>query len=281
MQNLDAAAILATTGEYSEVILKYTLDVALALTILVAGFIVSAWAQRAARRNLAKVKGLDDTLEPFIARCIRYTILIVVFVAVLAQFGVQTTSIIAVLGAAGIAIGLALQGTLANIAAGIMLLFLRPFRIDDYIDAEGISGTVEEIGLFVTEMRTFDGIFVSVPNSQIWNRTITNYSRNRTRRLDIAVGVGYGDNLDTAKKVLMDVIESDDRTLNDPAPLVIVKSLDDSAVTLEVRVWADNDDYWSLRWDLTQRIKTSLDEAGISIPFPQRDVHLHQVSVAD
>lgn len=281
MQDVDTAALLATMGQYSEIILRYALDIALAVAILVAGFIVSAWAQRAARRSLARVKGLDDTLEPFIARCIRYTILVVVFVAVLAQFGVQTTSIIAVLGAAGIAIGLALQGTLANIAAGIMLLLLRPFRVGDYIDAEGIAGTVDEIGLFVTEMRTFDGIFVSVPNSQLWNRTITNYSRNRTRRLDIAVGVGYGDNLDKAKKVLSDVIEADGRTLHDPVPLVIVKSLDDSAVTLQVRVWTGNDDYWSLRWDLTQRIKTSLDEAGISIPFPQRDVHLNRLGEAE
>ncbi len=281
MDSENVTVVLGAAQQFYDMGFKYVVDVTLAIVILVAGFIVSAWAQRVARRNLAKVKGLDDTLEPFIARLIRYTILIVVFVAVLAQFGVQTTSIIAVLGAAGIAIGLALQGTLANIAAGVMLLFLRPFRIDDFIDAEGISGTIQEVGLFVTEMRTFDGLFVTVPNSQLWNRTIVNFSRNPSRRLDIPVGVGYGDDLDKAKQVLNDLIASDDRVLKDPAPVVIVKSLDDSAVTLEIRLWAEIGNFWDLKWDLTQRVKTSLDDAGISIPFPQRDIHLHQVAGKD
>lgn len=278
MDTENVTAVLGAAQQFYDIGIKYVIDVGLALIILIAGFMVSAWAQRVARRSLAKIRGLDDTLEPFIARLIRYTILIVVFIAVLAQFGVQTTSIIAVLGAAGLAIGLALQGTLANIAAGVMLLFLRPFRVDDFIDAEGISGTIEEVGLFVTEMRTFDGLFVSVPNSQLWNRTIINFSRNRTRRLDLPVGVGYGDDLDQAKKVLSDLIASDDRVLKDPAPIVIVKSLDDSAVTLEIRLWASVEDFWTLKWDLTQRIKTSLDSAGLSIPFPQRDVHVFQMN---
>lgn len=281
MDSQDVTAVLGAAQQFYDLGFKYVFDVTLALVILIAGFIVSAWAQRWARRTLAKVKGLDDTLEPFIAGLIRYTILVVVFVAVLAQFGVHTTSIIAVLGAAGLAIGLALQGTLANIAAGMMLLFLRPFRVNDYIDADGIAGTVEEIGLFVTQMRTFDGLYVSVPNNQLWNATITNYSRNRTRRLDIPVGVGYDDDLKTAKQVLTDLIASDDRVLNDPAPLVIVKSLDDSAVTLEIRLWASIDDFWSLKWDLTEGIKTSLDKAGISIPFPQRDVHIYETDAAE
>ena len=281
MEAENVKVVLGAAQQFYDMGFKYVVDVTLAIVILVAGFIVSAWAQRVARRNLAKVKGLDDTLEPFIARLIRYTILIVVFIAVLAQFGVQTTSIIAVLGAAGIAIGLALQGTLANIAAGVMLLFLRPFRIDDFIDAEGISGTIEEVGLFVTEMRTFDGLFVTVPNSQLWNRTIINFSRNRTRRLDIPVGVGYDDDLDKAKSVLSKLIASDERVLKDPAPIVIVKSLDDSAVTLEIRLWTGIDDFWDLKWDLTQRVKTTLDKAGVSIPFPQRDVHIFEATDED
>lgn len=263
-------------GEFAELAVRYSLDLGLAILILVAGFIFAGWARKWTYTNLAKLKNFDDTLEPFIANVVRYAILVLVFVAVLAQFGVQTTSIIAVLGAAGLAIGLALQGTLANIAAGIMLLFLRPFQIGDYIDAEGVAGTVEEIGLFTTQMRTFDGIYTSVPNANVWNRTIHNFSRNPSRRLDIAVGVGYGDDLEKAKSVLTGIIEREDRVLKDPAPLVIVKSLDDSAVTLEVRVWALTSDFWSLKWDMTQAIKESLDEAKVSIPFPQRDVHLYQ-----
>lgn len=278
MEPVETKKVIADmAGEFAEIAVRYSLDLGLAILLLVAGFIFAGWARRWTYVNLAKLRNFDDTLEPFIANVVRYAILILVFVAVLAQFGVQTTSIIAILGAAGLAIGLALQGTLANIAAGIMLLFLRPFQIGDYIDAEGVAGTVEEIGLFTTQMRTFDGIYTSVPNANIWNRTINNFSRNPSRRLDIAVGVGYGDDLEKAKSVLMGIIEREDRVLKDPAPLVIVKSLDDSAVTLEVRVWALNADFWSLKWDMTQAIKESLDEAKVSIPFPQRDVHLHQV----
>ncbi len=262
--------------QFFELSFKYLIEVGLAVFILIAGFIVAGWAQRWTLRNLAKIRGFDDTLEPFIAKLVRYAVLILVIVAVLAQFGVQTTSIIAILGAAGLAIGLALQGTLANIAAGVMLLFLRPFQVGDYIDAEGISGTVDEIGVFVTQMRTFDGIYTSVPNAQLWNRTISNFSRLKTRRLDIPVGVGYGDDLDKAKSVLTDLVNGESRILKDPGPAVIVKSLDESAVTLELRVWASTDDFWSLKWDLTQAIKRVLDEQGISIPFPQRDVHLFQ-----
>lgn len=254
-------------------VVQYALDLLVAVLILFVGLFVAGWARRATQRVVGKFSGGDQTLGPVLSTVVRYGILVLVFVAVLAQFGVQTTSIIAVLGAAGLAIALALQGTLANIVAGIMLLVLRPFRVGEYIDAEGISGTVELIGLFTTDMRTADGIYVSAPNSQVWNRTITNYSRKPTRRLEIPVGIGYSDDIDKARDALKGLADNDMRVLSDPAPFVFVDLLGDSSVNLVLRVWVGTLDYWNLKWDLTRAAKLAMDEAGITIPFPQRDVH--------
>ena len=179
-----------------------------AVAILIAGTFVARWAKRSTLRMLERAPQVDATLKPVIANVVRYGILVFVLIAVLAQFGVQTTSIIALLGAAGLAVGLALQGTLQNIAAGIMLLFLRPFRVGDYVDAEGLAGTVDEIGLFTTRMHTFDGVYVEAPNAQIWNRAIRNYTRVEARRLDVVVGISYGDDIDKAQAALMDLIKN-------------------------------------------------------------------------
>jgi small conductance mechanosensitive channel len=225
---------------------------------------------------LNRTPQVDDTLKPVIASVVRYTILVFVLVAVLAQFGVQTTSIIALLGAAGLAIGLALQGTLQNIAAGIMLLFLRPFRVGDYIDADGLSGTVNEIGLFTTQLRTYQGIYLETPNARLWNSAILNYSRVEARRLDIIVGISYDDDIDKAQAVLLELMTSDSRANAEPEPQVLVKELADSSVNLDLRCWAAAGDYWSLLFDLNKAAKQRLDAEGISIPFPQRDVHLFE-----
>jgi small conductance mechanosensitive channel len=256
--------------------LDSALSVLGAVAILIAGVYVARWARRSMLRVLDRTPGIDATLKPVIASVVRYAILVFVLIAVLAQFGVQTTSIIALLGAAGLAVGLALQGTLQNIAAGIMILFLRPFRVGDYVDAEGIAGTVDEIGLFTTHMRTYDGIYVEVPNAQIWNRAITNYSRVTARRLDLVVGIAYDDDIDKAQAALMDLMVGDARVHDDPAPQVLVKELGDSSVNLDLRCWSDPGDYWSLLFDLTKAAKQRLDAEGITIPFPQRDVHLFQ-----
>jgi len=253
-------------------IIDYALDMVGAVLLLIAGWIVAGWVQKRIARMLGSVERVDATLLSFVTQLVRYTILILVMVAVLAQFGVQTTSIIAVLGAAGLAVGFALQGTLANIAAGVLLLFLRPFKIGEYIDAGGIAGTVREIGLFATEFKSYDGIFVMVPNSQLASAAITNYSRLPTRRLDLVVS--YGDNMNQAMTVLNDLLVNDDRILKDPAHQVMVKELADSSVNLNLRCWTNRQDYGSLLFDLTQQAKERLDEHGISIPFPQRDVHL-------
>ncbi len=256
--------------------IDYGLDVLGALIILFGGWTLAGWMRRKLLRVLERTPRVDQTLRPVIASVVRYAILVFVLIAVLAQFGVQTTSMIALLGAAGLAIGLALQGTLQNISAGIMILFLRPFRVGDYIDAEGLAGTVNEIGVFTTQMRTYDGIYVEVPNGQIWNRAIRNYSRVEARRLDLVVGIGYEDDIDKAQAAMMDLLVKDERVNDDPEPQVMVKELGDSSVNLNLRCWSDPGDYWSLRFDLTKAVKQRLDAEGISIPFPQRDVHLFQ-----
>lgn len=256
--------------------IDYGLDLLGALVILIAGWALAGWVRRRLLRVLDRTPRVDQTLRPVIASVVRYAILVFVVIAVLARFGVQTTSVIALLGAAGLAVGLALQGTLQNIAAGIMLLFLRPFRVGDYIDAEGLSGTVGEIGLFTTEMRTYQGIYLEVPNAKLWNRAILNYSRVEARRLDIVVGISYGDDIDKAQAALLDLMTSDSRANAEPEPQVMVKELADSSVNLNLRCWAAPGDYWGLLFDLNKAIKQRLDAEGITIPFPQRDVHLYK-----
>lgn len=275
---MDSETFLRLFDQVSGLAIKYGIDLLGAIVLLVVGWVVAGWAKRNVMRALTRVPYLDPTLKPIVANIVRYAILILVIVAVLAQFGVQTTSIIAVLGAAGLAIGLAMQGTLQNIAAGVMLLFLRPFRVNDYIDAEGIAGTIDEIGLFTTQMHTYDGVYQEVPNSQLWNRTIQNFSRLPTRRLDVVVGIAYSDDMDTAQGVLLDLLRADKRVHATPEPQVLVAALADSAVNLNLRCWTNADDYWDLLFDTTKAAKKCLDAAGISIPFPQRDVHIHETN---
>ena len=272
-ENQEVLGLLDRVGGLA---VQYGLDVVGALVLLIGGWIVAGWARRGVLRVLDRAPGLDETLKPIIASVARYAILILVLIAVLAWFGVETTGLIAVLGVAGLAIGLALQGTLQNIAAGIMLLFVRPFGVGDSIDAEDVGGSVDEIGLFTTRMHTFDGIYIQVPNSRLWNHVIKNYSRLPTRRLDIVVGISYADDIDKAQAALLDLLEKDPRAHGDPAPEVTVNELAESSVNLRLRCWTDSGDYWGLRFDLTKAVKQRLDAEAITIPFPQQDVHLHQ-----
>lgn len=253
---------------------SYAVDIMGALVILIVGWIAAGWAGRLTRRAIYRIPKVDDTVAPIAASFVKYTILAFVIVAVLAQFGIETTSILAVFGAAGLAIGLALQGTLSNIAAGIMLLLLRPFSVGDFIDGGGISGTVEEIGLFTTRFKTAVGLFVVAPNSSLWGSTITNYSRNPQRRIDLVIGVAYDDDIDGAMTEMQALMESDGRMLKDPAPQVFVTELADSSVNMTLRCWVDTSDYWQTFCDLTRNAKLRLDEKGYSIPFPQREFHM-------
>lgn len=271
--------------QFGPMIVQFSLDLLSALLIIIIGWVVGGWAQRAVRRSLEKVRKLDRTLTGVVAGVVRYFILITVLVMVLGRFGVQTASILAALGAIGLAIGLALQGTLANIAAGVMLLLLRPFKVGDYVDANGHAGTVEEVGLFTTEMTTFDGIYQSVPNSGIWGGRVINYTRNPTRRHDILIGISYKDDIDRAQQVLLDVMHADERVLDEPQaaspPQVLVRELADSAVTLGMRFWTSSEEYWAVNFELRKQAKQALDANGITIPFPQRDMHIYRYDVGD
>lgn len=244
-----------------------------ALIVLVAGWYGAVWAARGTRSLLSRANHNDMTMVPVVSAAVRYGIMIFVVVAALGQLGVQTTSVLAVLGAAGLAIGLALQGTLSNIAAGIMLLWLRPFRVGDYIDSGNVAGTVEEINLFHSRLRTWDGIFKFVPNSQLWNTTLTNYSRNRTRLVLIEFGIAYEDDIATARKVLAEHAHAHPDVLDDPPVQVVPLSLGASSVVLQLRAWSTTSRFWDTRWDLTEGGKKALAAAGITIPFPQQVVH--------
>ncbi len=256
-----------------QILTDYGLDVLGAVLILIIGSMVAKWAQAAVRRSLRHITWMDETVRPLFASIVRYLVLAITLIAVLNQFGVQTASVIAVLGAAGIAVGLALQGTLSNVAAGLMLLFLRPFRTGDYVEAGGSAGTVKEVGLFATELSTPDNVYISVPNSAIFSGVISNYSRHTTRRLDIAAGVAYDADLNQAMSVVLDALRKDGRALSDPAPEAMITELGDSAVTVNLRFWVKAEDYWACRFDMTKAVKESLDSAGIEIPFPQRVIH--------
>ena len=243
------------------------------LVIILLGFWISGYLAKLIRKRLTKIKSFDNTLVPVFASTIRYAILLVAIVAGLGSFGIETTSIIAVIGAAGLAIGLALQGTLSNVAAGVMLLFIRPFKIGDWIETGSVSGTVNEIGLFSTIINTFDNIYISVPNSSIWGSIIVNHSRYNTRRMDLDIGIAYESDLSIAEKALMKLAQ-DERVLTDPAPQFLVVDYAASAITVRLRLYAHVDTYWPLYWDMMRQIKTALDDANIGIPYPQREVRL-------
>lgn len=243
-----------------------------AIVLLVAGFVMAGWAQRLVRQRLYALKTFDRTLVPFISSIVRYAILVITFVLVLSEFGVQTASIIAVLGAAGLAIGLALQGTLSNVASGIMLLILRPFQVGHYIEAGGTSGTVQQIGLFMTELKTPQNVLRHVPNSAVFGDVISSYNAFPEMRVDLEIGISYDADISAAREVMLKVVAADDRFLQTPAPQVITKALADSSVNLEIRAWVAQDDFFATRFDLTREVKVALDAAEISIPYPHRQL---------
>lgn len=256
-------------GGLQVLIVTYAFSVIGAILILIVGWSISRLLGRWVRSLLSRTHRVDPTVVGFFSVFVRYAVLVVVVIMVLGQFGVQTASIITALGAAGLAIGLALQGTLQNIAAGIMLLVLRPFRVGEYIEADGVSGTIQEIGLFATELKTLDGLYRMAPNSQLWNVPVTNYSRLPERRHDLVIGIGYEDDIEKAQSVLMDLARADSRVLSDPQPWAYVSELGDSAVAVTLRYWTRSADWWTTSRELTKAAKIAFDENGISIPFPQ------------
>jgi len=244
-----------------------------AAVTLVVGYFIARFARQLVRK-LQKRTRIPMSLQGFVGQIVFISILIFTVIATLARFGIQTTSLVAVLGAASFAIGFALQGSLSNFAAGVLLVILRPFKIGDVIEAGGVTGLVKDIQLFSTILATPDNVKVYVPNAQVYGGTIRNYAGYETRRIDVPVGIGYGDSIEAAVTVARGVMTSDERVLNDPAPEVLVGELGDSSVNLILRLWVNGNDYWDVLFDTTRRVKEAFDEKGIDIPFPQHVVHM-------
>ena len=244
-------------------------------------FYVGRWVAGMVVRGIATVmqkSNMDKTLETFICNLVRMTLILFVIIAAVNQLGIQTTSLIAVLGAAGLAVGLALQGSLSNFASGVLIILFRPYKVGDYIEGAGVIGSVEDMQILTTVLTTGDNKRVIVPNSQIMGSIITNYSSNDRRRIDLVVGVSYDDDIDKVRDELKALVAADDRILDDPACLIAVSELADSSVNFVLRPWVKTSDYSAVKFSLTEAIKKRFDEVGISFPFPQHDVHLHNVS---
>ncbi len=258
---------------------EFLINLGVALLIFWVGRYVARWIVRLV--GIACRRGeLDETLSRFLENLTYTLVMFFVLVAALDRLGISTTSLAAALAAAGLAIGLALQGSLSNIAGGIMIILFRPFKLGDYIEAGGTAGTVENIQMFQSVLATPDNVKIVVPNAQITSGIIVNYSANETRRIDLVIGCAYDDDLKAVKQFLEETIKADDRVLTDPAPVVAVAELGDNSVNFFVRPWVKGADYWPTRWDLTERIKLGFDERGFHIPFPQQDVHVRQVASA-
>lgn len=248
------------------------MDIAGGIAVLVIGLLLASLIAGSISRMLHKSGKLDPSVASLLSSLVKYALWVLVGVTVLTQFGVETTSIIAALGGMALAVGLALQGTLSNVASGVMILVQKPFKVGETISVGSILATVQEIGLFTTELKQPDGLFVMIPNNELWNQPIINFNRHPVRRFELVVGIGYGDSMEQARKELLALAEADDRVLADPAPVAYVASLDDSSVGIGMRVWCATPDYLGLTWDLTEAAKAKFDEKGISIPFPQREV---------
>lgn len=270
-QTSDALSTAAETA--SNLIAQWGLSVVGAIVVLVVGLWVAKRIQGGVKAGLGR-QGLDPSLVPFISSLVYWGLVAFVLIAVLGIFGIPTASFIAVLGAAGLAVGLALQGTLSNFAAGVMILIFRPFSVGNWVEVAGAAGSVREIGVFSTTLHTGDNVKVVVPNAQVYGQTVKNFSANDTRRIDLVIGVSYDDDLQVAQDTILSVLGDDARVLEEPAPTVAVHELGDSSVDFVVRPWCKASDYWPLRWHLLRQLKERLEAAGCSIPYPQRDVHV-------
>lgn len=257
-------AITETLGAYAPLVISAVK----ALVVLIIGWMIAGIISGVIRRKVNANPRIDDTLGNFGASVIKWVILLVVLIAVLGIFGIEATSLVAVLGAATLAIGLALQGTLSDLAAGFMLILFRPYRLGQYVDIGGTSGTVKDLNLFITELVTPDNVQIIVPNGQAWGAIITNFSHHATRRVDLTFGIDYGDDADKALNLILDLARADSRIHDDPAPWARVTNLGDSSVDLTARLWCDAADYWDIKFEMTKAVKEAFDKNGISIPYP-------------
>ena len=254
--------------------IDFTIRLATALAIFLIGKFVIKLIISAISRIMAK-QTTDRTLELFICNLVNISLMVVVIIASIGALGIETTSFIAIFGAAGLAVGLALQGSLSNFASGVLIVLFKPYRVDDYIEAAGISGIVEKVQILTTILKTVDNKQIIVPNSQIMDSIITNYSAKETRRIDMKISVGYQDNIDFVKATLYEIISKDKRILTEPKPMVVVSELADSSVNFVIRTWVKSAEFWDIKFEMIETIKKSFDEKGISFPYPQQDVHIY------
>ena len=266
-------------GQYADQAIEMAIAYGPSLVLAVVTLLVGLWVINAFVRGLNATfekGGMEKSLKSFLSSLIRNGLKVLLVISVASMIGIETTSFIAVLGAAGLAVGLALQGSLANFAGGVLILIFRPYKVGDFISAAGVSGTVKRIEIFSTIMTTPDNKTIIAPNGSVSNSAITNFSTEPTRRVDVVFGIGYDDDMKKAKDLLAGLIEADERILKDPAPAIMVSNLGDSAVDITTRSWVNAADYWAVNFDLIENGKRAFDENGISIPYPQRDVHLYQ-----
>ena len=263
----------------SENAIDLVMQIGIAIAIFLVGKIIARMLANLVKKGMQKA-GSEPILIGFVGNVSYGILLVAVVLAAIDSLGVNVTSLMAIVGAAGLAIGLALKDSLANFAAGVMIIIFRPFKIGDYINAAGTAGSVDEIGLFATIMHTPDNQRIIVPNSGIIGGNITNVSALPTRRVDLVFGIGYDDNIGQARDIIKSVIDADERILKDPEAAIVVGELGDSSVNINVRPWVNSGDYWAVRSDLLETIKVHFDEAGVSIPYPQQDVHMHEVKAA-
>jgi small conductance mechanosensitive channel len=265
-ENYDMDQMIAYATEFGVTIIT-------AILVLIIGLWFAGFVERRLKSVFGRMSRMDETVGGFLASLGKYTILVFTIIALLDQFGVETTSLVAVIGAAGLAIGLALQGTLSNLAAGVMLLIFRPFKTGQFIEVAGFSGTCKSISLFLTKLDTPDNVRITLPNSSVWGSAIRNFNHHEIRRLDQVYGIAYDANTDRAIAIIKEVIGADERAMSEPEPLVAVTALADSSVNIVVRVWCKGSDYWALNWYLLKTVKETFDKEGIGIPFPCRTIY--------
>lgn len=272
-------AVVESGAEWIDTLVELTTLYGVKLILALAIFVIGKWIAGVIRKSIRRAMeraNVDAVLVGFLSSIAYYALMVAVVIAAISQVGIQTTSFVAVLGAAGLAVGLALQGSLANFASGVLIILFRPFKVGDFVEAGGIAGVVDEIGILTTNLHTPDNKAVIVPNSQVMGGNIVNFTANDTRRCDMTFGISYGDDFEKAKAILASIIEADERCLKDPAPTIRVAEFGDSSVNIVCRPWVKPSDFWNVVFDTHETVKKRFDAEGISIPFPQRDVHLYQ-----
>lgn len=275
MEELSTDQVYGYVDQGISMAMDYGPKLLMAILVLLIGLWIVNRVVRLASKGMER-SNTEPTLARFLTSLVSVGLKALLFISVASMIGIETTSFIAILGAAGLAIGLALQGSLANFAGGVLVLMFRPYKVGDFVDAQGVAGTVAEIQIFSTIIKTPDNKVIIVPNGAISNGIITNFSKEATRRVDFVFGIGYSDDIAKAKAVIGRLVAADERAMTDPEPVIVVSELADSSVNITTRVWANAADYWGLFFDLTENVKLAFDQEDISIPFPQRDVHLHQ-----